>query len=117
MLVALTVRKLKPGTYDQFIQAWRVDDDMIRATPPESPLRKWKRAYTVRSVNDPDLIVSFGFFDGTLEELRAGQRESGYSDHRAALDELIESTGTDELFEVTEEVEYEALAARLGVAP
>jgi hypothetical protein len=74
---------------------------------------KWKRAFPVRSINDPDLVISFGFFDGTLEEPRAGQRESDYAGLRAALDELIESTGTDELFEVTKDIEYEAVAARL----
>lgn len=90
MLVALTVRKLKPGTLDQFKEAWGID-----SAPPG-----WKSAYTVRNVNDETEVISFGFFEGTLEELRRSQVEFDYAGQRAKIDELVESTGTDGIFEV-----------------
>ncbi len=98
MYCALTVRKLKPGTMEQFKQAFIPDDDM------DTPAG-WKRFYAIRNVADENEIVTFGFFDGTLEELRAGQQEgnSEYEQRRAKVDELVESVGADGVFEVVEE--------------
>lgn len=49
-------------------------------------------------------MITFGFFDGTLEELRAGQSESAdYDQRRQAADEFVESIGADGVFEVLEE--------------
>jgi hypothetical protein len=94
MLVALTVRKLKPGAFDEFEKAWAVGD-----LPPG-----FVRAYTARSLDDPDTIVSFGLFDGTIDDLRRAQSEFDYAAQRAAVDAVVESTGTDGIFEVAIEV-------------
>jgi hypothetical protein len=98
MLCALTVRKLKPGTMEQFKQAF-IPDDMTDVPAG------WKRFYAVQNVNDENEIITFGFFDGTLEELRASQQEgnSEYEERRAAADEFVESVGADGVFEVVEE--------------
>lgn len=97
MYCALTVRKLKPGTMEQFRQAFIPDDDT------DVPAG-WKRFYAIQNVNDENEIVTFGFFDGTLEELRASQQGNGeYERRRAAADELVESVGADGVFEVVEE--------------
>lgn len=97
MLCALTVRKLKPGTMGQFKQTFAPDDDM--QAPPG-----WKRFYALQNVDDENEVITFGFFDGTLEELRAGQRDSGeYDRRRAAADEFVESVGADGVFEVVDE--------------
>jgi hypothetical protein len=49
-------------------------------------------------------VITFGFFDGTLEALRAGQRDSAdYDQRREAADEFVESIGADGVFEVLEE--------------
>lgn len=97
MLCALTVRKLKPGTMEDFKRAFIPGGDM------EAPAG-WKRFYAVRNVNDENEIVTFGFFDGTLEDLRAGQQEDGeYERRRAEADEFVESVGADSIFEVVEE--------------
>jgi heme-degrading monooxygenase HmoA len=96
MLCALTVRSLKPGTMEQFREAFIPDDDV------EVPAG-WKQFYALRNVNDENQVITFGFFDGTLEELRAGQRDSTeYDRRRAAVDELVESVGADGVFEVVE---------------
>lgn len=98
MLCALTVRNLKPGTMEQFKQAF-IPDDM-----GEVPVG-WKRFYALQNVGDENQVITFGFFDGTLEELRASQQQgsSEYEARRAAVDELVESVGADGIFEVVEE--------------
>ena len=100
MLCALTVRKLKPGTMEEFRQAFAPPEGV------EAPAG-WKQFYAIRNVADPNEIVTFGFFDGTLEELRASQRQQAeggdYEQRRAAVDELVESVGADGIFEIVEE--------------
>jgi heme-degrading monooxygenase HmoA len=97
MLCALTVRKLKPGTMEQFRQAF------IPADGVEVPAG-WKKFYALQNAGDENEVITFGFFDGTLEELRAGQQDSSdYDARRAAVDELVESVGADGVFEVVEE--------------
>lgn len=97
MLCALTVRKLKPGSMEDFKKAF-VPSPEVEAPPG------WKRFYAIRNVADENEIVTFGFFDGTLEELRAGQQSStDYDQRRAASDEFVESVGADGVFEVVEE--------------
>ncbi len=97
MLCALTVRKLKPGSIEDFRKAFIPDDDT------EVP-SGWKRFYALQNVGDENEVITFGFFDGTLEELRAGQQNSSdYDQRRAAADELVESVGADGVFEVVEE--------------
>ncbi len=98
MLCALTVRKLKPGAMEDFKAAFMPGEDM--EAPPG-----WKRFYAVRNVADENEVITFGFFDGSLEELRAGQQEGGqeYERRRAAADEFVESVGADGIFEVIDE--------------
>lgn len=97
MLCALTVRKLKPGTMEQFKEAF------IPAGDVGAPAG-WKRFYAIRNVAEENEVVTFGFFDGTLEELRASQQDNDdYDRRRAAADEFVESVGADGIFEVVEE--------------
>jgi hypothetical protein len=96
MLCAMTQRKLKAGTYEDFRDAFVPGESV---TAPEG----WTRFYALRSVADENEVITFGFFDGTLEELRAGQGDSDYDERRAAADEFVESVGIDGLFEVVDE--------------
>ena len=96
MLCALTVRKLKPGSMEDFRQAFVPGEDV---EPPPG----WKRFYALRSVSDENEIVTFGFFDGTLEEMRANQSDNDYDERRAAADQYVESVGADGVFEIVAE--------------
>jgi hypothetical protein len=100
MFCALTVRKLKPGTGEDFVRAFVPEEG---AEVPAG----WKRFYALRNVADENEMITFGFFEGSLEELRASQEESangeGYRERRAAIDELVESVGADGVFEIVEE--------------
>ncbi len=101
MLCALTVRKLKPGMYDQFRDAWDPG--------PELWVEGWTRAYHLRNLRDENEIVSFGFFDGTLEELEDRQKEVDpdgrkREERQRRLSDCVDSLGADSIFEVLEEV-------------
>ena len=97
MLCALTVRRLKPGTFEQFREAF-----MRHANPADIP-DGWVRFNMIRGVEDPEEVVCFGFFDGTLEELRGAGRD-GYSQQQADIAPYVESVGTDALFEIVEDL-------------
>jgi hypothetical protein len=101
MLCALTVRQLKPGTFEQFTQAFTPAAD---AEPPAG----WRRFTLLRDTADEDRVVTFGHFDGTLDELNANQREQGYDDRRAAADEYVDQVLVNGVFEVVTEIEAQA---------
>ncbi len=98
MLCALTVRKLKPGAMEEFKRAFAPSEDV---EPPPG----WKRFYAIRNVADENEVITFGFFDGSVEEMRANQAEGEYDERRAAAERFVESVGTDGVFEVLDERE------------
>lgn len=94
--VALTVRKLKPGSYDQWREAWEGD----RGDWPDFPVE----AYVLRNRQDPDEIVAFGFFEAdpsgeTSDEERNVAREE-------AMAPFIASLGADGVYEVIDRVSH-----------
>lgn len=95
MFCALTVRKLKPGAYEDFRKAWGAEEG-----PPEG----WTQAYHVRNVEDENEVIAFGFFDGTLDELRASQDEGDYAGYVERMAPFVESVGTDGIYEVVEQL-------------
>ena len=97
MLCALTVRQLKPGTFERFAEEFgpRVS---------EGPPRGWVRFDMIRDLADENRVVTFGFFDGTLEELERSQSEGGYEDRRAAVDDLVDEVPVNGVFEVVREL-------------
>jgi hypothetical protein len=94
--VALTARKLKPGSYDDWRQAWDSGD------APEGVT-----AYICRNVNDPDEIVAFGIIEASPEQVQEMKPAEGAVEARtAAMAPHVESTGTDGFYEVIEEVTF-----------
>jgi hypothetical protein len=96
MLCAMTQRKLKPGSFEDFRAAFVPGDEM--EAPPG-----WTKFYAVRSLADENEVITFGLFDGDLEALKASQQEGEYEDRRAAAEDFVELVGVDGLFEVIEE--------------
>ena len=91
----LTVRKLNPGSFDEWRRAWEPDEWPQGA----------QRAYILRNVDDPDEIIAFGFFDAPVEHLQADPtlREQ----QQARFDRMaphVASTSVDGVYEVVEEV-------------
>jgi hypothetical protein len=98
MICTLTARRLKPGTYDDFRAAWDPGEER-----PEG-FDRWKRIYHCRDVEDENVVVSFGFFDGTLEELRGIQEAVGRSAQVSSVAPYVEETLLDGSYEVVEEL-------------
>lgn len=96
MICALTVRKLKPGSFDEFRQAFM---EPIRRELPEG----FTRFNMLRSTENPDEVVCFGFFDGTPDSLRASTEAMGYDRQMEAIAPFVESVGTDGFFEIVED--------------
>ena len=82
MLCAHTVRRLKPGTFEQFKEGFGPPDDAEE--------QGWVRFHMLRNVNDEDEVVTFGFFDGTLDELNASQSRHNYGDRIQEVAPLVE---------------------------
>ena len=71
--VALTVRKLKPGSYDDWRKAWEGD----RSDFPEGA-----HAYVCRNMKDADEIVAFGMVE-TDDISQMGSDEMRQAQERA----------------------------------
>jgi hypothetical protein len=68
MLCMLTVRRLRHGTDEAFRDAWA----------PERWHHRMVRAYHLRSEDDPDRVVTLGFFEGSQEDLDAMRDEPAW---------------------------------------
>jgi hypothetical protein len=95
MICALTVRTLKSGTFDQFREKFMEGAENI----PEG----WVRFNMIRNADNPDEVITFGFFDGSVEALRQGAAEGGYEEQLEAIAPFVESVGADGLYEVVED--------------
>jgi hypothetical protein len=98
MICTLTARRLRPGDYETFRQAW----DPTRAN--NDALRQWTRIYHCRDLSDPDVVISFGFFDGTLEQLREAQRRLARSEQVDRINPHVNEILLDGSYEVIEEL-------------
>jgi hypothetical protein len=67
MICTLTARRLRPGTYEAFRAAWDPGQ------PGATALQGWTHIYHCRDVSDPEVVLSFGLFDGTVEALHEAQ--------------------------------------------
>ena len=97
MLCALTIRTLKPGTFDQFREAFMRHEDL------ENPPAGYVRFNMIRNTENHDEVVCFGFFDGTVDELRRAAPERGYAEQLEAIAPFVQSVGVDGLYEIVEE--------------
>jgi len=93
VIAALTVRKLKPGTYDEWRKAWWSDD------VPEGA-----EVYVLRNFDDPDEIIAFGLVEGNRDEIAAAFDEDKEKARQEAMAPYVESTGADGIYEVVEHI-------------
>jgi hypothetical protein len=92
MLCAHTVRRLKPGTFDQFASSFG-------PTEEEAP-KGWVSFHMLRSLSNPDEVVTFGFFDGTFDELEASQKDAGYEERRDAVSDIVDEVVVNGVYEI-----------------
>jgi hypothetical protein len=96
MIAALTVRKLKPGTYDEWRKAWQGDDEDM----PEGA-----EVYILRNMKDPDEIIAFGLVEGNLEEIQASMDPAKEEARQSAMAPYVESVGADGVYDVIEKID------------
>ena len=94
MLCAHTVRRLKPDTFDEF-------REKFLPRGGEAPAG-WQRFHMLRGLADPNEVITFGFFDGTLEELEQSQDAADYESRRGSIDPLVESVVSNGVYEIVE---------------
>ena len=97
MLCALTVRTLKPGTFEEFREAFMRHEDL------DDVPAGYVRFNMIRRVENPDEVICFGFFDGTVDELRRIAAERGYAEQLEAIAPFVQSVGADGLYEIVED--------------
>jgi heme-degrading monooxygenase HmoA len=97
MLCALTVRTLKPGTFEPFREAFMRHENL------NDPPPGFVRFSMVRNADRPEEVICFGFFDGDVDELRRTAAEQGYAEQLDAISPFVESIGADGLYEVIED--------------
>ena len=97
MICLLTERRLHPGTFDRFREAWE---------PPDGHPAPLIRAYHLRAKEDEDHIISFGLFDVDRAGFDAMLADPDMVERQrarvAAMDEFVAEIGVDEIFEVLE---------------
>jgi heme-degrading monooxygenase HmoA len=98
MMVMFSARRLKPGAWDQFRNAW---------DPGQAPPPGLQRAYHARNIRDSDEIISFGLFEMTKEEYHrwresADAEENQRVDHMSAFVENDHVSGVYEVIDVLE---------------
>jgi hypothetical protein len=79
---------------------WPNDAGLPKPSEHAQEPTRWTRFYALRNAEDEDEVITFGFVEGTLEELRARQSKGGYGNRRSATDEFVESKTVDGVYEV-----------------
>jgi hypothetical protein len=92
VLCAHTVRRLKPGAFEEFMEAFRPNEEELPAG--------WVRFHALRGLADENEVVTFGFFDGTLEELERSQAEGDYQSRRDAIEPYVEAVVANGIYDV-----------------
>ena len=97
-MCAVTVRQIKPGTYEEFRKAWE----------PDPWLPKLTRALVFRNEDNPDMVMSVGFFDASLEEIDAIRDDPAVLTEEESrlrrISEFEDRVVLNGIFELTDEV-------------
>jgi hypothetical protein len=98
MISLISVRKIKPGSYDDFRKAWQPD--------PWNP--KLQRVEIFRNEEDPDQVVTVSYIDATVDELEAMRDDPAVLEGEARRLERIqpfeETVLLSGVFELVEDV-------------
>jgi hypothetical protein len=98
VICVLTHRQLRPDTFEAFREAWRPDDWWPHFT----------HGYHLRSADDPDQIISFAFYDVSVEEFEVMRDDPDWMEneerrlHRIAA--FQESARIGGVYDVAEEI-------------
>src|SRR5262245_59936096 len=99
MLVFFSGRRLKPGHFDDFRQAWAPADEEMDDLPDGAVI------YHARNVKDEDEVISFGIFPGdrdSIGEIRGD--EDAELKRQEALGKHVHDIPLEGVYEVVEEI-------------
>jgi heme-degrading monooxygenase HmoA len=98
MIVMFTARRLKPGAWEEFRQAWEPGDTM----PPG-----FQRAYHARNIRDEDEVISFGLFDMTKDDYHHWREEADAEENKRVdrISAFVQNEYVSGVFEVIDTVE------------
>jgi heme-degrading monooxygenase HmoA len=98
MIVMLSARRLKPGAWDQFRQAWEPGDEK----PPG-----FQRAFHARNIRDEDEVISFGLFEMTKDEYHdwRGRADADENKRVDNISNFVENESVAGVYEVIEVVD------------
>ncbi len=98
MMCLVTVRQIKPGSYEDFRRAWE----------PDPWLGQLQRVEILRNDDDPDQVITVGYVDLSPDELEALRDEPAVLEAEARRLERIapfeEQVLLNGVFEAVEEV-------------
>jgi hypothetical protein len=103
----MTARRIEPGKTEEFIEKFGAGPESI----PEEIREKFKAVYACRDVKDPDVILTFGLFDGTIDEFRALQAGEDRGSQLESIDPLVNDVLIDGSYEVLHEFVSEFAAS------
>jgi hypothetical protein len=104
MICAHTVRKVKPGQASAFIEAFTPSADQV---PPSS---QWVRFFALQGQGDPDTVVTFGFFEGTRDEMEASQADQKFDEHRRSAEEqFVDQVISNDVYDVVVHLKPQAV--------
>src|SRR5947199_1372719 len=98
MIVMFTARRLKPGAWEQFRNAWEGEGEH----PPGL-----RRAYHARNVRDEDEVISFGLFDMSIDDYHRWRGEVDAKENQRVdqMSAFVENEHVSGVYEVIDEVE------------
>ena len=97
MICTFTARRLRANAYDAFRAAWdpRTSGDELAWLDAHLPRTRCRR---------PDVVISFGLFNGSLNELREAQARLGRQSQVGRVKEHVQDVLLDGSYEVVEEL-------------
>lgn len=99
MICALTARVITEGKSEEFIEQFSQGADNMT----DEIRDRFLAVYACKDVTDPNVVLTFGIFDGTLDELREIQSTDERSEQLENIDPLVEDVLIDGSFEVIHE--------------
>ena len=99
MIVMYTARRLKPGAWEQFREAWAPTGEEY---PPG-----FVHAYHARNIRDEDEVISFGLFDMSIADYRTWREEADAEENRRvdSISTFVENEYVSGVYEVTDTLE------------
>jgi hypothetical protein len=94
MKAAFTARRLEPGVYRAFREAWE----------PERLPAELQRAFHLRNPSDPDEIVSFGLLDGDDEMVNRLRDDPAEREREQRIARFVVSTDITGMYDVVHSV-------------